>query len=655
MKTRSLVAAVLVGALAVSTRAADAANDALQKGLLEEEANRNLDAAIQAYQAAIDQFDEQRKVAGTAVFRLAECYRKLGKTNEAAVQYQRVVRDFSDQTNLVTLSRKELDRMPQFRQRLQQIVSRANFYPNKAQDLQRELLQQELKLVEQQAAIKQEQRNRGVASSEDLIAAEREVLSIKRQIAALDAAVRPDLLLTPSLEDKAPAESPVADEETQEIRRLKALKENSPDLLDARDNSARTPLHYAVAKDFQNAVSYLLDQEVNANAGDQNGNTPLHVAVAEGRKTIVELLLARGANVNAGNAGGATSLHVAAAKGFKLIAEILIAKGADLNAVAGSSRRLYETTPGAAKEGFTDVWIESGTPLHNAVAQGYRNMVELLLAHKADVNPDSEDHTPLTLAARYPRADMVKMLLERGADLNARGAMGNTALHWALESGSEEIVGLLLPRKPQLELKNLQDLTPLQLAVNSGQVKLAQKLLQAGANPNVRFERKGAALVAKHGSPAYLEGDGKTPLHWAVEYGFPSLVQPLLEAKADVNAKDNYRKTPLHLAIGQRSKDTLKLLLAQKAEVNAKDKDGNTPLLWAVARGDKDAVELLLANGADVTLRNNDDQTPLDLVKPPPTGITIAQPIPEPRNSDAAPYASPSEIAEILKQHGAKE
>ena len=81
-------------------------------------------------------------------------------------------------------------------------------------------------------------------------------------------------------------------------------------------------------------------------------------------------------------------------------------------------------------------------------------------------------------------------------------------------------------------------------------------MTQAGANPNVRFERRGVApvTVTKHGGLAQLEGDGKTPLHWGVERGFSSLVQALLEAKADVNAKDIYRNTPLHLAIGQQSR-----------------------------------------------------------------------------------------------------
>ena len=91
-------------ALAVATRGADGLTQTLQHGLYEEEANQNLDAAIKSYQAVIDQSQEQRKVVATALFRLGECYRKQGKTNEATAQCQRILREFPDQTELVNLS-----------------------------------------------------------------------------------------------------------------------------------------------------------------------------------------------------------------------------------------------------------------------------------------------------------------------------------------------------------------------------------------------------------------------------------------------------------------------------------------------------------------------------------------------------------------------
>src|SRR3954469_149527 len=102
---KRLLAATLVLAALVAP-AADSLTQTLQKGLFEEEANQNFPAAIQAYEAVISQADEQRKLTATALFRLGECYRKLGKTNEANAQFRRILRDFSEQDALVKASRE---------------------------------------------------------------------------------------------------------------------------------------------------------------------------------------------------------------------------------------------------------------------------------------------------------------------------------------------------------------------------------------------------------------------------------------------------------------------------------------------------------------------------------------------------------------------
>jgi tetratricopeptide (TPR) repeat protein len=83
-------------------------SDQLRKGIVQEETGQNIDKAIQAYQAIVAQFDQDRRTAATALFRLAECYRKLGKREQAVAGYQRVVREFADQAALVDSSRKQL-------------------------------------------------------------------------------------------------------------------------------------------------------------------------------------------------------------------------------------------------------------------------------------------------------------------------------------------------------------------------------------------------------------------------------------------------------------------------------------------------------------------------------------------------------------------
>src|SRR5437867_7609960 len=144
--------AVLLIASSPLASADDSLSEALQKGLLEEEANHNLEAAIQAYQEAVNQFGDQRKIAATAVFRLGECYRKQGKTNEAAAHYERLCRDFPDQQQLVQLGQKYLMEW----QRIGGAEGRSGDRVAPDQQLldpdQVKLVQEEIKLAELQAA-----------------------------------------------------------------------------------------------------------------------------------------------------------------------------------------------------------------------------------------------------------------------------------------------------------------------------------------------------------------------------------------------------------------------------------------------------------------------------------------------------------------------
>src|ERR1043166_731489 len=106
MKIRNLIFGLAVMMATASLWAAEGPSENLQKGLFEEEANHNLEAAIKAYQAVIQQTDEQRKLGATAIFRLGECYRKLGRTNDAVAQYRRVFREFPEQEKVVQASQQ---------------------------------------------------------------------------------------------------------------------------------------------------------------------------------------------------------------------------------------------------------------------------------------------------------------------------------------------------------------------------------------------------------------------------------------------------------------------------------------------------------------------------------------------------------------------
>lgn len=158
-------------------------------------------------------------------------------------------------------------------------------------------------------------------------------------------------------------------------------------------------------------------------------DTPLIVAAAYGRTEVVRLLLDKGADVNMGNEGSETPLHYAARHGHTTVMNILLEHGADVSQ-AGTG---------------------CGTPLQWAARNGQIKGAELLLAYDADI--DQNEGAALRDAVGNQHAGMVRFLLEKGADVNAGGVYGCTALHTTADRDDVEIARLLLAHgaDPRLE------------------------------------------------------------------------------------------------------------------------------------------------------------------------------------------------------------
>ncbi len=105
---RTAVIVAILAAAAAPVAGQERLADQLRKGVVQEEVSQNLDKAIQEYQAIVARYDEDRQAAGTALYRLAECYRKAGKREQAIAAYQRVAREFADQRAIAEPSRQQL-------------------------------------------------------------------------------------------------------------------------------------------------------------------------------------------------------------------------------------------------------------------------------------------------------------------------------------------------------------------------------------------------------------------------------------------------------------------------------------------------------------------------------------------------------------------
>lgn len=195
MKTTLALAILMLSASLAGAQ--DKMAEQLRKGIVEEEANQNLDKAIQTYQSILTQYDQGRPTAATALFHLAECYRKQGKKDEAIAAYKRVVQEFPDQNKLASASRDHLSKTYGVSQVQSPILSPYIVEQQRqsadARLRYRALLLEEIMLLEQQLGEYQKRVYIGTLSptGPEMTTLRREILELKRTLAAFDAGAMP--------------------------------------------------------------------------------------------------------------------------------------------------------------------------------------------------------------------------------------------------------------------------------------------------------------------------------------------------------------------------------------------------------------------------------------------------------------------------------
>jgi ankyrin repeat protein len=398
------------------------------------------------------------------------------------------------------------------------------------------------------------------------------------------------------------------------IDRLVELLRSDPSALERGKNSARTPLYLAAREGSLKAVEVLLRAGADANRADREGWTPLHAATVRGHEEIVRLLLRGKADVRCRiGANGPDALLLAAAEGKAKVAELLLAHKADpeseesehhrrplhLAVAAGSIPTVSVLLAGGAKVDALDKGGNS--PLHNAVEAGRPDLVRLLLDHGADAGRAvSQKHLrPLHLAAQQGSREVVELLLNRGADVNARSSEGNTTpLHDAARAGHAGAALALLEHGA--DLNALEDVAP----------SLDREELLDGMGFGADFLLIG--LIQEH-MPGLIEpGKGMTPLHTACRYGRTDVARVLLDNKSDPNtAVTSTGATALHLAAANGHEDVVALLLRRGANIDAANRGGDTPLHLALERERRAIVDLLLSGKANPNARDKDGAAPL--------------------------------------------
>jgi ankyrin repeat protein len=196
----------------------------------------------------------------------------------------------------------------------------------------------------------------------------------------------------------------------------------------------------------------------------------------------------------------------------------------------------------------------------------------------------------LTAAAYDGTIDIIKMLLDAGADINSPDGW---ALQHAAGEGHVDVVNLLLERGANVNAcsshSNMPQGTALQAAVESGQSDIVDILLEHGADPNLGG------------------GEFTHPIIAAASKGEEAIFKRLLDAKVDVTVVGGeYMSTPLTYAAIYLPTDSIRLILDAGADINHVDNEGDTALIVTAGLGDHETVRLLLDYGADVLVQNNE-------------------------------------------------
>ena len=217
--------------------------------------------------------------------------------------------------------------------------------------------------------------------------------------------------------------------------------------------------------------------------------------------------------------------------------------------------------------------------VQHAVRQGDFHQLARLVNSRADIEYVTSDcrDTPLILATKLNHVKCLEILLQAGANLEAIGKYGKTALIRSLEKRHMVCTRMLLAAKAQVNMCNTEfNWTPLQIAADNGYADAVKLLLDANANVNFPDNIKCTALMA------------------AAARDRTECIHILINANATIDTQNYKGKTALHFAAIGGNPMSVRILCQAKAGTEFIDTSGKTALMWADERGNWACVQILV-------------------------------------------------------------
>ncbi|KAG9500800.1 hypothetical protein J7337_006480 [Fusarium musae] len=314
-------------------------------------------------------------------------------------------------------------------------------------------------------------------------------------------------------------------------------------------STGQTALISAIEAGRVDIFKMLLDNKVDPDLTPESSDPPLIQAISMSDLGMVKLLIEHGATVDKREAPpdegwSRTPLNVAADWSKPEIFHYLLEKGADPNACDSD-----------------------GIPVIGAaISGGHTNMVKWLIEANAELNVSYSDSksTPLHEATAYP--EIVRLLIQHGADINKVNDVSRTALNFAVSANHLATVQILLHEsktKPDLGTDTIQ--WDLRMVVGAGYTGVVEALLEAGADVN------------------NVNDDGETLMISAIKsHTLPDMVRKVLEYNPDLELRDNKENTVLHHIKPTTNLETVRLIVNAGGKLNVSNSKEETPLFHAI-------------------------------------------------------------------------